>query len=69
VKTERIFRQSLCKNEDPDNWITSLEEFRMKLEDIKSAMTDDHFMIHVLNNLNGDYELQMVLSEKRIRNK
>ena len=32
-------------------------------------MTDDQFMIHLLNNLTSDYELQMVLLEKRIGNK
>ena len=70
VKTERLFRQSsLSKNEDPDAWITTLEEFRMKLEDMGSAMTDDQLIIHVLNNLKIDYELQMVLLEKRIGNK
>ena len=70
VKTERLFRQSsLSKNEDPDAWITTLEELRMKLEDMGSAMTDDQFMIHILNNLTSDYELQMVLLEKRIGNK
>jgi hypothetical protein len=41
----------------------------MKLEDMGSSMTDDQFMIHVLNNLTSDYELQMVLMEKRIVNK
>ena len=41
----------------------------MKLEDMRSAMTDDQFMIHVLNNLTSDYELQMVLLEKRIGSK
>jgi hypothetical protein len=70
VKTERIFRQRfLCKNEYPVAWIKTLEEFRMKLEDMWSAMTDDQFMIHVLNNLTSDYELHMVLLERRIENK
>jgi hypothetical protein len=32
-------------------------------------MTYDQFMIHVLNNLTSDYELQMVLLEKRIGSK
>jgi len=41
----------------------------MKLEDMGSAMTDDQYMIHVLKNLTSDYELQMVLLEKRIGNK
>ena len=58
MKTESVSKQSsLSKNEDPDAWITTLEEFRMKLEDMGSAMADDQFMIHVLNNLTSDYEL------------
>jgi hypothetical protein len=70
VKTERMFRQSsLCKNEDTDAWITTLEEFRMKLEDMGSVMTDDQFMIHVLKNPTSDYKLQMALLEKRNGNK
>jgi hypothetical protein len=58
----------LSKNEDPDAWIKTLEEFRMKLEDMGSAITDDQFMIHVLKNLISDYELQILLLEKRIGN-
>jgi hypothetical protein len=65
-----LFNQgSLCKNEDPDVWIITLEELRIKFEDMLSAMTNDQFMIHVLNNLTSDYELQNVLLEKRIDNK
>jgi hypothetical protein len=42
VKPKRLFRQSsLCKNEDPDTWITTLEELVMKLEDMGLIMTDD----------------------------
>jgi hypothetical protein len=41
----------------------------MKFKDMGSTMTDDQFMIHVRNNLTSDYELQMVLLEKRIANK
>jgi hypothetical protein len=70
VKTERLFTKiSFCKNEDPDAWITTIEKFRMKLEDMGSAVTDDQFMIHVLNNPTSDYELQMILLEQRIVNK
>jgi gag-polypeptide of LTR copia-type len=70
VKRERLFRQSsLTRNEDPDAWISTLEELRTKLEDMGSIMTDDQFLIHVLNNLTTDYELQMVLLEKRIGDK
>jgi hypothetical protein len=37
----------------------------MKLENTGSAMIDDQFMIHVVNYLTSDYELQMGLLEKR----
>jgi C2H2 zinc-finger/Zinc knuckle len=52
VRTERMFRESkLNKDEDPDVWITNLEDIRIKLEVMGSSMTD---------------ELQMLLLEKRI---
>jgi hypothetical protein len=42
VKTERTFRESkLSKDEDPDVWITNLEDLRIKLEVMGSSMTDD----------------------------
>jgi hypothetical protein len=70
VMTERISRKSsLFKNEDPNAWIKTLEEFRINLEGMGSSMSDDHFMIHVLSTLTSDYELQMDLLEKRIENK
>jgi hypothetical protein len=56
LKTERMFRQSsFCKNEDKDSWITTLGEFRMKLEEMGSIMTDDQFMIQMLNNLTRNH--------------
>jgi hypothetical protein len=67
---ERIFRQSsLCNNEDPNAWITTIEEYRMKIEDMASVVTDDQLIIHELDNPTSDYELQMVLLKKRIGNK
>jgi gag-polypeptide of LTR copia-type len=69
VKTERLLRlTSLTRNEDPDAWTTILEGLRIKLEGMGSVMIDDLLLIHVLNYLNSDYELQMVLLEKRIGN-
>jgi hypothetical protein len=55
IQIER-FRQ----NKVPD--ACTREEFRVKLEDIGSVMTDDCFP--VLNNLTSDYELQVLFSEK-----
>jgi Zinc knuckle len=39
------------------------------LEVVGSKMADEQFLIRVLNTLTGDYELQMMLMEKHIRNK
>jgi hypothetical protein len=38
----------------------------MKLEEIGSSITDNQFMIHILNNMTSDYDLQLALMEKRI---
>jgi hypothetical protein len=70
VKTERLFRESkLGKDEDPETWITNLEDLLWKLEVMGSFMTDDQFMVQVLKSLMNDYELQMSLLEKRIGSK
>jgi hypothetical protein len=41
----------------------------LKQEDMKSQVTESKFMAQVLNSLNINYELQIVLIQKRIRNK
>ena len=70
VKTERMFRESrLGKNEDPEIWINNLEDLRIKLETMGSVITDDQFIVQVLNSLTSDYELQMLLLEKQIGHK
>jgi hypothetical protein len=70
VKTERLFREcKLGKDEDPETWIRNLEDLLLKLEVMGSFMTDDQFMVQVLNSLMNDFELQMLLLEKRIGSK
>lgn len=67
VKLERQFRTSkLKKGADPDDWITSLEELRGRLQEMGSEIKEDQFLIHVLNNLSKEYQLQVLLMEKRI---
>jgi hypothetical protein len=42
VKTERMFRESrLGKNEDPEIWISNLEDLRITLENMGLNMTDN----------------------------
>jgi gag-polypeptide of LTR copia-type len=65
VKAEIMFRESrLGKNEDPELWINNLEDLRIKLETMGSNMTDDQFIVQVLNSLTSDYKLQMLLFGK-----
>jgi gag-polypeptide of LTR copia-type len=67
VTLEEQFRSlSLKKGEDPDMWITDSEDLRMKLEDMGSTISDNQLMIHILNNLTSDYELQLALMERSV---
>jgi hypothetical protein len=56
----------LKKGQDPEVWITELEDLCVRLEDMDSSILDNQFMIHVLNNPTSDYELQLALIEKRV---
>ena len=54
------FQRSRLKstNADPDKWITDLEGIRLCLRDMNLDISDEDFMIHVLNNLPSEYEVQ-----------
>jgi gag-polypeptide of LTR copia-type len=70
VKKEKQFRQcAFKKGQNPEIWLTELEDYRMKLEELGSSITDNQFMIHILNNMTLDYELQLALMERRINDK
>jgi gag-polypeptide of LTR copia-type/Zinc knuckle len=67
VKLDKQFRDSvLKKGEDPEVWITQLEDICVRLKDMGSGISERQFMIHVLNNLTADYDLQVALLERRI---
>jgi hypothetical protein len=70
VKLEKQFRQcSLKKGQDPDIWITELEDYQMRLEELESSISDNHIILHILNNMTGDYDLQLAMMEKRVTDK
>jgi hypothetical protein len=56
----------LKKVQDQEIWITELEDLCIKLENIGSFITDNQFMIHILNSLTSDYDLQLSLMHKRV---
>jgi hypothetical protein len=70
VKLEKQFRQcSLKKGQDPDIWITELEDYRMRLEELGSSISDNQFILNILNNMTDDYDLQLAMMEKQVTDK
>jgi hypothetical protein len=60
VKLDKQFRELslIKKSQDPEVWITELEDICVRLDDMGSSISENQFMIHVLNNLTSDYDLQ-----------
>jgi gag-polypeptide of LTR copia-type len=70
VKLDKQFRElTLKKGQDPEVWITEFEDICVRLDAMGSSIPENQFMIHVLNNLTADYDLQLALLEKRIVDK
>jgi hypothetical protein len=58
VKLEKLFSElSLKKGQDPEIWITELKYLCVKLKNMAYFVTENQFMIHILNNLTSDYDL------------
>jgi hypothetical protein len=67
LKLEKQFRElSLKKGQDPEIRITESEDLRVRLEAMGLSISENQFMIHILNNLTSDYELQLALMERRV---
>jgi hypothetical protein len=67
VKLEKKVRElSLKKGQDPEVWITELEDLHVKFDNMGSCITENQFMIHKLNNLTSDHDLQFALMERRV---
>jgi hypothetical protein len=50
-------------------WITELEDYRMKLDELGSSISDNQFILHILNNMTDDYKLQLAMMEMRLNDK
>jgi len=44
-------------SKDPDIWISKLESICARLSDMKTPVSNEDFIVHVLNNLPIDYEV------------
>jgi hypothetical protein len=67
AKYHKLFYSAkLKKKADPDVFITYLEDLRLNMAEMKSTMSDDQFLLHLLNNLTKEYEPEVKDLEKRI---
>jgi hypothetical protein len=41
----------------------------MRLEELGSSMSDNQFILHILNKMLDDYDLQLAMMEKRVTDK
>jgi hypothetical protein len=66
-KVHKVFYGAkLKKKTDPDIFITYLEDVRNRMIKMNSSMTDNQFILHVMNNLTKDYEMQILKMEDKI---
>lgn len=63
---KQFYSFKLNKNADPDVFITTLEDLRVRMEEMESSMSDEQFMVYVLNNLTTDYDTLIDLLGRRI---
>jgi uncharacterized coiled-coil protein SlyX len=57
------------KGQDPEVWITELEDFYIRLDHMGSRISENQSMINLLNNILTENDLQLALLEKRIKDK
>jgi hypothetical protein len=70
VKMEKQYHQCVLKmNQDSEIWISKIEDLRMIFEDLGSRITDNQFMIQIVNNMTLDYDLQLAMMEIRVKDK
>ena len=69
-KINRLFYQAKLKKQvDPDVFVTYLECLRTTMGDMDNFITDKQFIMHVMNNLNKDYDNTVENLEKLIDGK
>jgi gag-polypeptide of LTR copia-type len=70
VKMEKQFRHcALKKCQGPDVCITELEDYRMKLDELGSSISENQFILHILKNMIAAYNLQLAMMENRLNDK
>jgi hypothetical protein len=62
-----FYTARLKKGSDPDVYMTYLEDLRIKLESMESMMTDDQFIVHILNTLPKEYDVTVDMLSRRVK--
>jgi hypothetical protein len=66
VKLEKQFLQySLMNGQDPDIWVTEPKDYQMRHEELGLSISDDQFILNILNNIMDDNNLQLMMMDKR----
>jgi CII-binding regulator of phage lambda lysogenization HflD len=54
------------KGQDPETWITDLEDLCAGLETMESSILENQVVIHIKNNHTSAYTLQLMMMERRV---
>ncbi len=69
LKLKREFNQlRMKKDEDPEEWITKLEEIQERINDMETKITisDDEVISQIITNLPKEYKLEQKFLEKQL---
>jgi len=63
---KKFLSMKLKTKEDPDVWLTRLEDLKEQLVNANARMNDDDVLEHALNNVPKEYEIVVAPLEKRL---
>ena len=62
----KFYGAKFKKNGDPDVFITQMEDWRTQMLSMNHPISDEQFMVHIINLLPKAYELEVSQLEKRV---
>lgn len=61
----QLYQSKLEDKQDPDVWISRLEDLRFRLEAMGTKIEDRTFLMHIMNNVTHEYATTIQMIEKR----
>jgi gag-polypeptide of LTR copia-type len=65
--TKEFHSKALKHGSDPDVYITELEALQVRMMELDHEVTDKTLILHILNNIGKDYEIEIKLLEMRMQ--